>query len=246
MKASVSRLYDRYYPRQPDGVRVADGTKLFYTWLGSIEGIREAKVLNIGAGPTPEPRRQLKGKVGRLVGVDIDAVVLANADLDDAFVTNGVMLPFPDSSFDVAFSDWTMEHVEYPVRTLREIRRVLAPGGEFLFRTTNLAHYVTFISSHTPLWFHRLIANRARRLTRDEHAPWPTFYRINTRATARRHLAAAGFEMPVIQLVEPDPAYLAFHPITFRAGIAYERLVNRWAWASALRLILMARARVAK
>lgn len=41
-------------------------------------------------------------------------------------------LPFPDASFDVVISDQVFEHVmDYP-STLREIHRVLRPGGAFL------------------------------------------------------------------------------------------------------------------
>jgi ubiquinone/menaquinone biosynthesis C-methylase UbiE len=243
VKPSVARLYDRYYPRQSDGSRFADGTKTFYTWLSSADSFSDARVLNVGAGPTPDPRRRLRGKVGLLVGVDIDPVVLANEDLDEAYVTDGVSLPFPDASFDMAYSDWTLEHVENPIPVLREVRRVLKQGGQFLFRTTNLTHYVTWTSAHTPYWFHNLFANKVRNLTREDHEPWRTFYRMNTPATVRRNLTSAGFDEIEIQLIEPDPGYLVFHPAAFRVGVLYERLVNRWHWASSFRLILIARAR---
>ncbi len=49
--------------------------------------------------------------------------------------------------------------------------------------------------------------------------------------------------LPKVELIEPYPVYLVFNPVAFRIGIAYERLVNRWAWSSRFRLILIARAR---
>jgi SAM-dependent methyltransferase len=38
-------------------------------------------------------------------------------------------LPFPDASFDVAYAHTVLQHVREPVRALRELRRVLKPGG---------------------------------------------------------------------------------------------------------------------
>jgi SAM-dependent methyltransferase len=38
-------------------------------------------------------------------------------------------LPFPDASFDVAYAHTVVQHVREPVRALRELRRVLKPGG---------------------------------------------------------------------------------------------------------------------
>jgi SAM-dependent methyltransferase len=244
MKPSVRRLYERHYPVIQGDHRRGDGSRTFYEWIRSTPGLARAKVLNVGAGPTPEPEiRKLRGEVGHLVGVDVDPVVMTNEDLDEAHVSDGLSLPFPDAEFDHVYSDWTVEHVESPGPFLREVRRVLKPGGEFFFRTTNRGHYVTMVAAHTPHWFHRLIANRVRDLTKDDHEPWPTYYRLNRPATVRRHLRSAGFDQITIELIEPYPVYLVFHPLAFRAGIAYERLVNRWAWSSRFRLILISRAR---
>lgn len=247
MKPSVRRLYDRHYPIVSEGIRRGDGSHTFYQWIRSTPGLAGARVLNVGAGPTPVPAlRRLRGEVGRLVGVDVDPIVLTNEDLDEAYVGDGVGLPFADAEFDLAYSDWTVEHIEKPVPFLREVRRVLKPGGEFLFRTTNRAHYVTMVAAHTPHWFHRLVANRVRQLPTEEHEPWPTYYRMNTPAAVRRSMRAAGFEQVEVELIEPYPVYLVFNPLAFGAGIAYERIVNRWSWAARFRLILIARARASR
>jgi len=244
LKPSVQRLYDRHYPILGGGHRRGDGSRTFYQWILSTPGIDRAEVLNVGAGPTPEPAiRKLRGKVGHLVGVDVDPIVMTNEDLDEAHVTDGVSLPFPDAEFDVVYSDWTVEHIETPATFLREVKRVLRPGGEFFFRTPNRGHYVTLVAANTPHWFHRLVANRVRDLSKDDHEPWTTYYRMNRPAVVRRQLQAAGFDHITIELIEPYPVYLVFHPLAFRIGIAYERLVTRWAWASRFRLILIARAR---
>ena len=244
MKPSVQRLYDRHYPVPKVGVRRGDGSHTFYQWIRSTPGLANAKVLNVGAGPTPVPAmRRLRGEVGRLVGVDLDPIVLTNEDLDEAHVGDGATLPFSDAEFDLVYSDWTVEHIERPIPFLREVIRVLKPGGEFFFRTTNRGHYVTTVAANTPHWFHKLVANRVRDLTDEDHEPWPTYYRMNSTRVVRRSLQAAGFDHVEVELIEPYPVYLVFNPMAFRLGIAYERLVSRWAWTSRFRLILIARAR---
>ena len=242
MNPHVARLYDRYYPMLEDGTRFRDGTKTFYAWIRSTSGLRDATVLNVGAGPTPEPGvRRLRGEVRHLVGVDVDPVVLNNSDLDDARVIDGP-LPFSEEFFDIVYSDWTIEHVAQPAGLIREVHRVLKPGGWFMFRTTNRMHYVTMVAAHTPHGFHDLVANRVRALGNSHHDPWPTYYRLNNPSSARDALASAGFDHIEAQLLEPQPAYLVFNPIAFNLGVLYERLVNRWEWMSRFRLILIVRA----
>ena len=42
-------------------------------------------------------------------------------------------LPFEDGRFDCAVSTWTLCTIPEPVAALREVRRVLKPGGKYLF-----------------------------------------------------------------------------------------------------------------
>lgn len=237
----VDHLLERFYPIRADGQRFRDGTSPFYAWLHASldEGSR---VLNVGAGPTPpEPGRRLRGSVGQLIGVDVDPAVLTNTDLDEAHVIDGVHLPYEDNWFDAVYSDWTMEHVEHPKPLLREIHRVLRPGGSYWLRTTNLYHYVTVISKLTPHWFHTWTLGRlgVKRIDRD---PWPTFYRCNTPDRIRTLVGKSGFSTCEIRMVESHPTYLSFSRVAFLLGVAYERVVNASSLLSRFRLIVLAKA----
>lgn len=61
------------------------------------------------------------------------AIPVARSGLD------GQSLPFPDSSFDTALSTWTLCTIPDPTAALREVRRVLKPGGTLHFVEHGLA-----------------------------------------------------------------------------------------------------------
>jgi SAM-dependent methyltransferase len=64
----------------------------------------------------------------------------------------GESLPFPDRSFDVVLSDNVVDHAESPSRIVRELTRILVPGG-LLYFTVNIHHrvYAAAASVHS-LW----------------------------------------------------------------------------------------------
>ena len=70
------------------------------------------------------------------MGVDVSDAVLQNPTLTEAIVIQpGEPLPFADGSVDVVFAEWVCEHLERPATVLRDISRVLKPGGWFAFKT---------------------------------------------------------------------------------------------------------------
>jgi ubiquinone/menaquinone biosynthesis C-methylase UbiE len=64
---------------------------------------------------------------------------------------DGQALPFPDDSFDAALSTWTMCTIPDVEAALRELRRVLKPGGELHFVEHGLAP-----DENVRRWQHRL------------------------------------------------------------------------------------------
>jgi ubiquinone/menaquinone biosynthesis C-methylase UbiE len=69
----------------------------------------------------------------RLTGLDLRAAQLQQAKLHhpgpDYLQGNGARMPFADGTFDRVHCSWLLEHVPAPVEVLREVRRVLKPGG---------------------------------------------------------------------------------------------------------------------
>jgi ubiquinone/menaquinone biosynthesis C-methylase UbiE len=119
-------------------------------WMGQRTAARELdfliphlkpgmSVLDCGCGPG-SITADLAGIVvpGEVTGVDIEPRQVeaatrlaaergvANVKFQQASVYD---LPFPAASFDVAVAHFVLEHVSDPLRGLREMRRVLRPGG---------------------------------------------------------------------------------------------------------------------
>jgi SAM-dependent methyltransferase len=113
-----------------------------------------ARVLDVGCGPGTITA-DMAGRVGSIIGIDAAADVVAKAkELGvDARVGNAYALDFADGSFDVVHSHQTLQHLARPVDALREMRRVLAPGGVVGVRDVDYAGTVIFpLTDGLALW----------------------------------------------------------------------------------------------
>jgi SAM-dependent methyltransferase len=197
-------------------------------------------ILDLGAGAGIVEAMNFKGMAARVCGIDLDPRVAANPMLDEGLVTDGVNIPYPDATFDLVFADNVFEHLADPAGIMREIGRVLRPGGYILFKTPNRTHYMPLIASVTPHWFHQLV-NRIR--GRAEVDTFPTLYRANTPAQVRVLAKETGFTDVSVALVEGRPEYLRMSAPTYLAGLLYERIVNRFDALARLRILLVAEMR---
>jgi SAM-dependent methyltransferase len=217
------RYIDKYYP--PDRF---DGTFQFYTRIRSRIS-KGMKVLNMGCGlPSRNPIKILKGEVSWIVGADVDPAAALNDEVDEVFIYDGNAFPFREKEFDIVYCDYVMEHLERPVQFMREIRRVLKPGGIFFFRTPNRFHYVPIATRLIPRRWHERLSKRLRNLSNEDDKTYPTFYAFNSRSQIVKAALSAGFHQDSITLewVECEPYYLLFSLPTFIAGLLYERIVN--------------------
>jgi len=105
-----------------------------------------AKVLDVGAN-SGEFMQLLKKKKGcDVTGADISDVVVEIAKKKGLNMVHvdAETLPFPDNTFDVVTLMETLEHFHEPIKYLKEISRVLKPGGYILGTCphANLERYV--------------------------------------------------------------------------------------------------------
>lgn len=142
------------------------------------------RVLEIGSG-TGTLLSRLRGQGFDVTGVDVNADLVAEArrwhgDLPIQQV-QGTSLPFPNRSFDIVMSFDVFEHIPDSDAHLREVHRVLRPGGTYLLQTPNKWTNVVF---ETIRW-------RSFTRFRQDHCS------LHSLAELRARLARHGFQVQV-------------------------------------------------
>jgi len=138
----------------------------------------------------------------------------------------GEHLPFAGESFDLVVSVWVLEHVKEPLEVLREVARVLRPGGHFVFLTPNLRNPLVSMSrigKAIPLLQTRLVS---RFYGRREADTFPVQYRANTAKTIQGLAEASDLKVAELRVV-PDPTYLALNGLMFRTSVLAEGLMPK-------------------
>jgi ubiquinone/menaquinone biosynthesis C-methylase UbiE len=107
--------------------------------------------------------RSLRDKVKQLVACDIDQAVDENREAHQSdLLLPGERLPYKDASFDMVLMDYVLEHLTAPEATVREVMRVLKPGGWLCCRTPNRRHYVSIVSRLIPERMQKRIVKAAQ------------------------------------------------------------------------------------
>lgn len=187
----------------------------------------DSRVLDLGCG---------RGGVAELfwrdvrlaAGLDPDASSLADHRAAGMPVVRGVAerLPFAADSFDLIVSIWVLEHLDDPLGAFIEVRRVLRPGGHFVFLTPNMRNPLMFMNR-----LGRALPALQRRLVpriygRDEADTFPVRYRANTEREIRDHARGSGLRVHDLRVI-PDPTYLAVNGLMFNASVMSERLMPK-------------------
>ncbi len=159
-------------------------------------------------------------------GLDPDVPSLAEhrAHGMPVVIGRGEQLPFAGESFDLIVCIWVLEHLRRPHDVLNEVRRVLRPGGHFVFLTPNLRNPLLALNRMgraLPQLQRRLVPRLYGRIEADT---FPVQYRANTARAIRALAARTGMQVAELRVI-PDPTYLAFNRFMFRASVLSDRLL---------------------
>lgn len=99
-----------------------------YLHIKKLSGRLSGRLLDVGCGT--KPYKDLF-RVQEYIGLDIDTTLNREEKDIDVFY-DGTVFPFPDHSFDSVLCNQVFEHVFNPEFFLKEMNRVLKPGGQCL------------------------------------------------------------------------------------------------------------------
>lgn len=122
--------------------------------LVPFDGLRGKRVLDLGCGTGVDLVRFARGGA-RVTGVDIadSAIALARSNVAHRglraglMVADGERLPFADGCFDYVFAHGVAQYTTDGPRLVREVHRVLAPGGEAVFQGYNRVSWLNALSA---------------------------------------------------------------------------------------------------
>ncbi len=191
--------YDKIYPEVGAGgfTRYA-GTVQFFTRINALV-TPDMDILDFGAGrgllsehrlPYVRQITSFKGRVHKVVGIDVDPIVTTNPTLDEGIPFDGGRIPAADEAFDLVYSDHVFEHVPDPEMTASELYRVIKPGGWLCARTPHLYSMLVAGSKAVPNRKHAEMLTKVQPGGRKALDVFPTLYRLNSRRALNRHFPA--------------------------------------------------------
>ena len=103
--------------------------------------LAQGRVLEVGIGTGLNMRYYDKSRITKIVGLDpalelhpLARERIAQAGLEvELLGLSAESIPLPDASFDTVLITYTLCTIPDPLAALREMRRVLAPGGQLLY-----------------------------------------------------------------------------------------------------------------
>ncbi len=190
--------------------------------------------LDVGCGHQllPEWRlqqeKELVSRATLLVGLDYDRPSLMKHRTLSVRVHGDInRLPFRDGSFDVVSANMVVEHLRDPVAQFTEIKRVLKPGGIFVFHTPNYFCPLVFLASLTPDTLKRRLIKLLE--GRSEEDVFPTYYRANTEKSINQLAYTVGFDVEEMKLVTSSGhAVFAFCPPISIAELLYIKTIKKY------------------
>jgi len=135
-------------------------------------------------------------------------------------------LPFQANSFDLVTSNMVFEHLKEPKIQLKEIIRILKPGGVLIFHTPNALGYTTFIGGLIPEFFKKKLIHFLNNRIEDD--VFPTYYRINTPSKIKILSEESGFITKEIRTIASSAQFVMIPPLLIPELMWIRLTMSRW------------------
>ncbi len=184
-------------------------------------------VLDFGCGRGNFVIDELRNAFSRVIGFDVlQESTEGNVTCDEIHIGDPSRLPLSDASVDLVISLWVFEHIKHPDVIMREIARVLKPGGYFAFVTPNKKSFLIALR--------RIMTDGiAQRLLktlygREEKDAFTVHYCMNTVKDITAVAQQFRFS-PDIVMENADPSYTSFGPVTYFCSTLFTKLFGTYA-----------------
>ncbi len=141
----ASKYYDEYWSGTTGWVPPAGLDEDLRAWFDPLMQ-PGSRAIDVGCGDGARYGSHMQESGVDMYGVDISEVAVQEArqrGIDAQVASLSDPLPFEDSSFNVAICLEVLEHLVDPEYVVREISRVLKPGGRALISVPNAAYWTT-------------------------------------------------------------------------------------------------------
>lgn len=188
----------------------------------SQAGSRPPLLLSVGAGQSTLIEDTLATRGLRFVSDRLD---LLDCRVERAYARQAYrcsaedMKGVPSGEYDLAFSNYLLEHVRDVVGAAREIHRVLKPGGCYVASVPNPTAPEFVLARWTPLWFHRLIRG---------HVVGEKYYSYRSVGDLKSIFARAGMVPRETWHYSSTEDYLQRFPVARSLARLYDRALARW------------------
>ncbi len=178
----------------------------------------ESVWLDLGCGHQILPswrateERRLVSLCKEIVGIDYDQHSLLNHNNITHRVRGDISrLPFCENYFDLVTANMVVEHLSDPGAQFEQVRRVLKPGGHFIFHTPNARGYSTALARLVP---ERMKAKLIYWLDgRKEEDVFETHYKANTPMQVETLARATNFQVVKLKMLTTNAIFSLVLPL---------------------------------
>jgi ubiquinone/menaquinone biosynthesis C-methylase UbiE len=174
--------------------------------------------LEVGCGHRLLPKEREKEETDlvrrckQIVGIDADMLSLQKQKTIPLRVRGDVTwLPFADESFELVTANMVVEHLDKPAAQFAEVKRVLKPGGHFIFHTPNSHGYFSLMRRLVPTWLNQKLAKFADGRAAEDI--FPVQYKANTRKEIEELAREVGFTEVKVKMVVTDAIFSPIPPV---------------------------------
>lgn len=138
IKENSKAAFNQQAATYDNDIKGRHARSLYPVLLEKLSHIPFQSALDLGCGTGEILKLILQEDIGKeLYGIDLSEQMLyvAKSKLPEQvklLLGDSEALPFPDNTFDVVYCNDSFHHYPAPMKVLREVYRVLKPGGTFL------------------------------------------------------------------------------------------------------------------